>query len=177
MAVKGIAKQEALNRLHLRDTCEVDEANETPISGAQLPNGWFVVFMNDFTHPLTEDQNVLRLSRDCAVIGCQVEEHSMNSCAYYYENGEHRWTVTHEAARDIYNIDTFGTPPDLLSPVRAELVSRQEKEDKDNPEVDFIFDVPLVLAERICEYRHDRWKFPWGTLTFTALETADAAST
>jgi hypothetical protein len=33
------------------DTAEPDGANESPISGSEVPGGWYVVFLNDIEHP------------------------------------------------------------------------------------------------------------------------------
>jgi hypothetical protein len=47
--VYGRPHEEILSRLGLQDSGESDEANEAPVSGAQLPTGWYVVFLNDIT--------------------------------------------------------------------------------------------------------------------------------
>lgn len=36
--------------------------------------------------------------------------------------------------------------------------------------LDYIFDIPLELAEALTGYRHDRRKFSWGTPRFTVVE-------
>jgi hypothetical protein len=36
--------------------------------------------------------------------------------------------------------------------------------------VDYIFDIPVMLAAELTGCRHDRSKFSWGTPHFTALE-------
>ena len=47
VAVSGMDKAALLERLSLVDTGEEDEANESPISGTQLPGGWTLLFLKD----------------------------------------------------------------------------------------------------------------------------------
>jgi hypothetical protein len=42
-------KRDVLPLLGLVDTGEADEANESSVSAAALPTGWYVVFFNDYT--------------------------------------------------------------------------------------------------------------------------------
>jgi hypothetical protein len=40
----------------------------------------------------------------------------------------------------------------------------------DSPEVDYIFDIPVELANALCGYRHDQ-RLDWGNPKFTRLES------
>jgi hypothetical protein len=44
----GKGKTSALEMVGLEDTGERDEVNEAPLSGAEIPGGWFILFSNDF---------------------------------------------------------------------------------------------------------------------------------
>jgi hypothetical protein len=173
IAVSGAPKAEVLARLHLRDTGESDEANESPASGAELPTGWYVVFLNDITHPFVVPAALQNLSEGCEVIGCQVEEHVMFSASFHYANGHHDWGISHESHKGLDNLELEGAAPSFVAEIHAAAKGEQEKEDADYPTCDHIFDVPLKAAERLCGYSHDRWKFDWGEPQFTKLVKDD----
>lgn len=169
LGVRGTPKAEVLARLCLRDTDESDEANESPVSGAELPTGWYVLFLNDLTHPFVAPRALQKLSEGCEVVGCQIEEHVMFSAAFHYSDGRHGWSITHESYKGLYNLEVEGSASAFVAELHAGARSHQDKEGGENAGVDYIFDVPLEAAERLCGYRHDRWKFDWGEPQFTKL--------
>jgi hypothetical protein len=169
IAVRGTPKADVLARLHLHDTGESDEANESPASGAELPMGWYVVFLNDINHPFVAPAALQKLSQGCEIIGCQVEEHVMFSASFHYSNGHHEWGISHESEKGLYNLEFDGAAPSFLAHIHADAQAQQQKEDAEQVKCDYIFDVPLKAAERLCGYRHDRWKFDWGEPRFTKL--------
>jgi hypothetical protein len=171
LAVRGKSKDALLSELKLRDSGEADEVNETPVSGAEFPDGWYVVFLNDYAHPFVEEVSLLRLSAGCQVIACLIEEHVMASLAMLYENGRLVWRMSHQGEEDILNLETHGTLPGNFGGIRSGLM-KEQREQGDEPEVDFIFDIPLDLAESICGYRHDQAEYDFGEPEFTALVPA-----
>ena len=54
--------------------------------------------------------------------------------------------------------------------MRDDLLKQQDAEGGSKALVDYVFDIPVRLAEDLCGYRHDRWKFDWGQPVFTRLE-------
>jgi hypothetical protein len=174
LAVRGIPKDEVLARLRLRDSGETDDANESPVSGAELPMGWYVLFLNDLTHPFVESKPLQELSHGCEIVGCHVEEHVMFSASFHYSDGRHDWTITHASGIGIYHLDVEGVAPSFLAELRAASQKEQDEDGGQKAEVDHIFDVPLKAAERICGFRHDRWRFDWGEPQFTELHGNDA---
>jgi hypothetical protein len=170
MAFQSKNKQHVLSLLGLVDTAEADEANEAPISGAALPTGWYVVFFNDYS--FTTPARMTKFSAGSTVISCQVEEHVMASASSLYKNGRHVWTVAHESERGRYDLSVDGDLPDLFRDLRDSLLKQQDDAGGEKADVDFVFDVPVQLAEELCGYRHDRWKFDWGEPVFSRLEPA-----
>lgn len=156
IAVSGKTQANILQSLSLVDTSETDEANESPVSGAQLPGGWYLLFLNDFAHPFIRPPLLQQLSAQCKVLVCQVEEHVMASAACMYENGVKTWSVSHESENGIYHLAKEGSLPTSLDQLHAELKASQDAEGGVDAEVDHIFDVPVALAAAICGYRHDR---------------------
>jgi hypothetical protein len=169
IAVRGIPKADMLARLCLRDSGETDEANESPVSGAELPTGWYVLFLNDIAHPFVAPAALQNLSQGCAVVGWQIEEHVMLSASFHYSDGRHDWTITHESEKGLHNLEVEGAARDFVVEMHAASQKKQSEESGQDAGVDYIFDVPLEAAERLCGYRHDRWKFDWREPHFTEL--------
>jgi hypothetical protein len=156
LAIRGKNKVQILEYFGLVDTGETDEANESPISGAQLPEGWYIMFFNDLTHPFVEPNSLATVSADCVAVACQVEEHVMASSSYSFENGTEAWSVTHEFELGPRHLVERGHFPDLYSTVKPELTAAQDQGDRENEGVDYIWDIPVTLAYQVVGYRHDR---------------------
>lgn len=170
IAFYGLSKSEVLSRTHLIDTAEPDEANESPISGSELPARWYVLFLNEFMHPYVSPESLRELSVGCTVVGCQVEEHVMSSGSFLYQNGTCIWNVVHAAAKGLYDLQIDGNPPESFA--ASEFRQAQDEAGGQMAGVDHMFDAPVELARRICGYRHDLWKFDWGQPLFTKLANA-----
>lgn len=173
VAVRGLSKDDILARLGLADTGEPDEANETPVSGAALPGGGYLVFFNDFGHPAAQAGSMALLSAGAEALGCQVEEHVMASAAFLYRDGTKVWEVVHLADEGLYHLEVGGTPPALLETIHAEMRATQDEQGGLEAEVDCLFEVPLMLATALYGYRHDEAALLSGeTLAFTELVPA-----
>jgi hypothetical protein len=175
VAFRNKSPDEVLALTQLADTGEVDEGNESPMSGASLPNGWYVLFLNDYDHPFVAPQALLAFSRECQLLACQVEEHVMASSAACYESGHRVWSVTHQSDKGRYDLEVQGAPPELFEAVRAGLLKKQDEDGGDKADVDYVFDIPVELVTQLCAYRYDQWKFDWGQPTFTILRTVKRA--
>jgi hypothetical protein len=168
IAIRGIPKAEVCARLALRDSQESDEANESPISGASLPTGWFLLFLNQVTHPFVKVDALRQLSKGCEVVGGQVEEHVMVSAAFCYQDGHRLWNITHESDKGKNNLEVDGSLPEQFEDIRAKCFSEQRRDDEEGDgDVDYIFEIPLEVAESVCGYKHDQWEFDWGQPAFT----------
>ena len=175
IAVRGKSKEDILEQLSLADTGEPDEANESPVSGAALPGGAYLLFFNDMAHPATQAASMARLSAGCEALGCQVEEHAMASAAFQYKDGAKVWDVVHLAEQGLYHLAVDGTPPALLATIHAEMKATQDEQGGEQAQVDCLFEVPLMLATAMCGYRHDEATLLSGdTLKFTELVPAVA---
>src|SRR4051812_32705703 len=97
LAFHGKTKAEVLAETGLVDTGEPDEASESPISGAEFPNGWYILNFNQYAHPSTDAAALNRFSAKAVIIGCLIEEHVMASSSFFYENGARAWQVEHDS--------------------------------------------------------------------------------
>jgi hypothetical protein len=169
VAFQNKTREEVLALTGLADTGEADEANESPVSGASLPNGWYVLFLNEYDHPLIASNALLAFSRVGQLLACQVEEHVMVSSAACYESGQHVWSMAHKSDKGRYDLEILGSPPELFGTVRDALVKKQDGAGGEKADVDYVFDIPVELVTQLCGYRYDKWKFDWGQPVFTTL--------
>ncbi|MBS0384193.1 MAG: hypothetical protein JSS00_02460 [Proteobacteria bacterium] len=152
-AFEDIDKNAALERTRLRDTRTEDEYRESEFSGGGSGT-WFVIQSNDYDFAAADKVGLL--SKDCRVIGCQVEEHVMASTACCFERDKVLWAVTHLGVDGVtYDLAVVGTPPTIFEEIRSRLAAEQDAAGGKNADVDFMFDVPIELAKGICGYRHD----------------------
>jgi hypothetical protein len=154
--------------LGLRDLMQEDPANTGEFSIAELPTGWLVLFANDVEFASAE--RLATLSQGATLVACQVEEHSMISAAHGWRDGAQLWSITHDPERASDDLSVLGAPPPAFAAIREKLFTEQAtEEENDEPlPVDYIFDIPVALAENLTGYRHDRWRFDWGEPRFVA---------
>jgi hypothetical protein len=117
-------KAGALELLGFKDIGEPDEFHETPLSSADIPGGWFILFANDFDFASAE--RLARLSIDRRVIASQVHEGIMFSAAYGYERGQRVWALTHFAQNGVDDPSVSGSPPTAFASIRRRLTQRQD---------------------------------------------------
>jgi hypothetical protein len=155
IAFQGVTKEQALERLSLRDTGEPDEANESAYSGVNLPTGWYVLFANDYS--FVDLKKLVALSTDCRLIACNLEEHVMVSAAYFYENEKQIWSVEHDAQQSILHLCALGALPPTFTDVRARLLQQQKDNGGEKADVDYVIEIPLETARDVCGYRYEEW--------------------
>lgn len=175
VAVAGKSKAEVLATLSLVDTGETDYANECPLSGTALPGGWYLLYVNEIVNPYNRAPALRKLSAGGRALVVQVEEHIMSSSVFMYEDGVKTWDVTHESHHDVYHLAVEGTPPPALEGIRADMAAKQDAEGGNEADVDYLFDVPAILAATICGYRHDEVALASGEeVEYTRLVAANA---
>lgn len=155
IAVSGKEPQRVLEELGLSRTGEKEEFPESEFTCASLQSPWFLVFANEFDSPIVSEEALSSLSMGCKLVSCKVEEHVMFSSATCYSNGSQTWRVEHDAQQSIYHLHTVGSPPAQLDGVYAKLKQEQDDAGGANADVDYIFDVPVAVAQAITSYRHD----------------------
>ena len=173
IAFQGLTKEEALARTSLRDTGRPGTAPEAPVSGAVLPNGWYLIF---FDHdPLSV--RLEPLSVGCRIIACEFEEHAMVSSAAGYEDGRLLWEIVYGIVDgDRYDLHVKGTLPPEFAAIRDQAFEEQDDAGGQDADVDCVFDVPLKTAEAICGYHYEVAEFDWGEPAFTRLERVQPIS-
>ena len=155
IAVSGKKPQQVLEELGLSPTGEKEEFPESNFTCASLPGSWFLVFANEFGSSITSEKVLISLSAGCKLVSCQVEEHVMFSSAAYYSNGSQAWRIEHDAQQSIYHLFTAGSPPAQFDEAHAKLKQEQDNAGGADADVDYIFDVPIAVAQAVTSYRHD----------------------
>ena len=125
---------------------------ESPVVGAALPNGAYLLYINDPDKIVPDDKAFSRLSKGASLVACYANETVMNSYACGWANGVKRWSVFHDAQQEFKHLETSGTLPPQLQPIRDRLFAEQEGVD----DVDFIFDIPIELFATLGGIRYDR---------------------
>lgn len=151
LAAPSDKKEFVLGALGLTETNQRQSFPESARAGIALPTGWYAVWF-DHPSPSTLKPEVLRmLSASTKIVACQVEEHAMVSTAASWENGKEQWFIAHDGEDGITSLDVMGNPPVFFDEVRVEMLQLQEG----RTDVDYVFNVPIMLAERIVGFRHD----------------------
>lgn len=173
IAFEGLSKADALERLGLADTGEPDEANEAPLSCAELPTGWTVIVSHDFA--FASEVRLGKLSQGVALLGGQVEEHVMYSAVRAFHNGTRVWRIVHDSSLGLAHLDADGALPEDFPRARDVALEELHADGGDASEVDYLFDVPLEVAADLCGWRHDLAEYDWGEPAFTIVgDPADA---
>lgn len=156
LAVKGKESEVVLRDLGLTPTGERDELPaESPIGGASLQGGWYVIVFDRYEHELVRDHILQRISEDCEVVAAGAEEHVMCCFAVAWQDGQRIWWSQHDAQKGLYNLEVEGSPPERFDSLRRQRREEQDAAGGDNADVDFIFDIPLEAAKTVCGFSHD----------------------
>ena len=152
IAVKGRPPQSVRDELSFRTTEKREEIPESEVSAVEMPGGWYLIVSNH-TEQVASDAAMQRLSSSgCELVTCFVEEHVMVSRATGWKDGQLRWSVTHDAQKDLLHLDVEGEPPPEFAAIRDQKFAEQAAGDSD---VDYVFDIPVETARRLTGYRHD----------------------
>jgi hypothetical protein len=155
VAIKGKAAAEILRELQLRPTGVRGLEGESPFVGAMSNTGWYVVVIRGVETRVLGPAVLERLSADCELLTCEVEEHVMFSRATGWRNGRQLWVVTHRGDEGPVEVEEEGALPPEYAPIRDRLVETQESEGGAEADVDHLFDIPVVLVQTYVGYRHD----------------------
>jgi hypothetical protein len=183
IAVKGNEPDAIQREYGVVPTGEREEIPESPVTGAMLPSGSYLLYINDQIDP--DNRVFARLSKNASLIACYAHETVMNSYASAWVNGVEKWSVLHDAQEGTTHLETTGNPPDQLKSIQERLFAAQEASDG----VDYVFDIPIDLFTSLggIRYDHDiggegrdRWQVlrrendcirssPWTLSTWTGL--------
>lgn len=154
IATRGISSDQVQRHLGLRATSDGEPIPKSSCTAAELGSGWHIVFLSDGCDSV--DRRAKTLLAQCPeAITCYVEEHVMASGVSAWNNGQKIWSVEHQADEGIFNLDIQGSAPEILEEIVHFHRSQQTAEGGESADVDYIFEIPIVLAEKLVGFRHD----------------------
>jgi len=166
VGVSGISRDEILQRLSLKDSGEPDEYNETPLSIA-TSGDWTVIWSNDLEY-FSDEPLLASLSSGARIVVNCVEEHVMFFSAEEWRDGQRVWRVTHDSQTSNDHIAVEGAPP----PGHVALLADMRRQQETDSDVDYISEVPVVLAQEITGFRYGEDS----DFSFTALVRGGAGA-
>jgi hypothetical protein len=147
---------EALMReLRLAPTGETDDGPDSLIATARLKNGWQVLWYTKYGCRFLQEADLKRLSARSEIVRCLVEEHVMASSSELWSGGLRKWSLSHEGENGPRGLAVEGKPPACFPDVRREMETTQAAKGGDKAEVDYIFEIPLLVAKNIVGFKHD----------------------
>jgi hypothetical protein len=154
-AVREEGADRFLQKLGLRATGETEELPESLISSGRLDTGWRVVWYNRYECPFLGPDDLAALSIEQDVLLCQIEEHVMASSSELWSGGKRKWFLSHEGENGPTGLSAVGDLPETLGPIQEEMERLQLAEGGDNAGVDYIFEIPLRVAQALVGFKHD----------------------
>jgi hypothetical protein len=156
IAFKDTTVAQAAGLLGLSLSGQTEEEPESMFCGVHLDSGWSVVFINEYAHTFVRDRTLQQVSAAAYIVAASIEEHVMFSSSEGWENGNLIWKVTHAFESGPRHLQEHGSLPKEYLSVKQRLLAAQQREDENSREVDYVFDVPLELAEAIVGFKHDK---------------------
>ena len=130
-------------------TNKFEEIPEADVTAAKLPNGRYLLYINDKIMP--DDSLFSKLSQSSSLVACYANETVMESFSCSWVNGSQVWAVFHNAQEGIKHLDFSGKLPGSFSTTKDKLFAEQ----KDQTDVDYIFDIPVELFVDCGGLRYD----------------------
>lgn len=174
LAVHGISFEAALSRLG-RALPEIIAPSAPEVSGREIPKGWSLFVARGYKHQILAGPQLAQLSADCEVIGCAIEEEVMYCSSELWNSGSQKWRIVHDAQQSFDHLSVAGEMPYDFELTRVQLAAQQAEEGGESADVDFYFDIPLLLAQNRVGFKHDELNDFDADGTFQALVDALAA--
>lgn len=144
-----------LNRLGLTDTGETEEIPESLIEVARLDSGWRLLWYNEYDCPFLREAQRREHPKHHDLLYCLVGEHWMASSSEQWSDGERKWWISHEGGDGPKGLDSAGELPAAFPQIKAEIEAEQEKAGGLEADVDYLFEIPLLVAKSITGFKHD----------------------
>jgi hypothetical protein len=155
-AVPESAADEFLRRVGLTETGETEEVPDSLIGVARLDTGWRLLWYNKYDCPFLGEAHSEEHSRHHDLLYCLVEEHCMASSSEFWSHGSLKWRISHEGIDGPKGLDFSGELPNDFHKVKSEMEAKQKQEGGDEANVDYIFEIPLLVAKSITGFKHDQ---------------------
>ncbi len=156
IAAHGATLDELASRLDLERSSDSSSGDAIAYEAVILANGWII-----FVHRMVENGVVAQpklladLSREWRVVGCDEESHVMYSAASEWLDGRETWAAFHSSEEAADHFELRGAPPPESNGVRDEFLAKHAAASAAGENVDYVYEIPLVLAHRAVGFRVD----------------------
>ena len=154
-AVRDGNAQKVLDQLGLSPTGETEDVPESLISTAKLDTGWRIIWYNEYECPFLRPEDLGVISNDQEILMCLVEEHVMASSSELWRGGKRKWWISHEGEDGPKGLAAEGDLPDCFASIRREMEDAQRAAGGNAAGVDYIFEIPLRVAQTLVGFKHD----------------------
>jgi hypothetical protein len=154
-AVPEAAAGGFLQRIGLTETGETEEVPDSLISVARLDTGWRLLWYSNYDCPFLNEAQRAEHSRHHDLLYCLIEEHCMASSSELWTGGSRAWWISHEGIDGPKGVDFSGAVPRNFQQIKSEMEAKQKQEGGEAAEVDYLFDIPLLVAKSLTGFKHD----------------------
>jgi hypothetical protein len=143
---------------------------------AELDTGWRVIWCNEYGSRVFDSRTIEAASLASDILLCLIEEHVMASSAELWSQGKRKWKISHEGENGPKGLDALGELPECFNDIRTEMEQIQLSEGGEAADVDYIFEIPLKVAQSIVGFKHDE-TCPHIKAGFTVLSSSSPVAT
>jgi hypothetical protein len=154
-AVRAGNAQKVLDQLGLSPTGETEAVPESLISTVTLDTGWRIIWYNEAECPFLRPEDLGVISSEQEILMCLVEEHVMASSSELWRGGTRKWWISHEGEDGPQGLAAEGDLPDCFASIRREMEDAQRAAGGNAAGVDYIFEIPLRVAQTLVGFKHD----------------------
>lgn len=154
LAVKGGSRESVHQKLEVRPTGQFERFPSSDASAISLNDWYIIVADRDYFLELAET-DFSKFSKDCEIVFCSLSEMVMISSAECWKMGKKIWSVSHIPGQKGDELKENGEFPTEYASIKNPLLSSQDSA-QDKEFVDYLFEIPVKLAETVTSFRHDR---------------------
>lgn len=160
MGVSGKSPDQAMREMGLQRGAPVQEWDDAPLVGAEMPSGWFLVFFNDSAPVWYTDTALAGLSAGCRVMGGQAGETAMAAITKGFQDGRRTWQMEFDGDPEA-PIACDGDVPPEFHPIYDEARARLAED----PEERSLFEVVNDFGQALTGFRYDQ-RMPEGAVLY-----------
>lgn len=131
----------------------VEHPFEVQHCAGTLKGGWTICVLSDWDERLVQPALLEAISKNATIVACLIDEASMICASECWKDGRRLWHVLHDPQTgDVNHLEITGTDiPEEVTAYRHNAIVER----KSDSEIDFMFDVPMLLARDLTGFKHD----------------------
>jgi len=165
LAIKTDDESKLLDSLSLDKTGETGDFGDSLLVGRLLFPDWYLMVVDErtlyrehkkFDFFLFGNEYLEKLSREHSLVSCTVNETSMYSRCALWDEGKQTFLVEHGGDMEgSYHLEQSGVAPEIFEGIKKKYFDKQDEAGGNEADVDYIFEIPTVLAQEITGFKHD----------------------